>query len=172
MARSCHNEAVTEFDYAVLGIVGVSALIGLWRGVMSEVLALVAWVAGFFAAYEWAGPVGQAFSPWIGEPVLRQAAGFATVMIGVLLLFALGRWLVSLVLKAVGLGPLDRALGGLFGVARGALIVLTVVIVAGMTSLPKAPWWRQALLAPPLETAAVAVKPWLPAEVAQRIRYR
>jgi membrane protein required for colicin V production len=163
---------VTVFDYAVLGVIGISALIGLWRGVVSEVLALVAWVAGFMAARAWAEPVGSAFATWIGEPALRHATGFVVVMIGVLILFAVGRWVLSLLLKAVGLGPADRLLGAVFGVARGMLIVLVALLLAGMTALPKSQWWRDAWLAPPLETAAIAAKAWLPVEVAKRIRYR
>lgn len=163
---------MTPFDYVVLGIVGASALIGVLRGVVSEILALAAWVAGIVAARAWAEPVGNSFSSWLGEPALRQAAGFVAVVAGVLVLFALGRRVLSLLLKAVGLGPADRVLGAAFGVMRGALIVLAMVLLAGMTSLPKAPWWREAMLSPPLETAVVAAKPWLPAEVGKRIRYR
>lgn len=163
---------MTPFDYAVLGIVAASALIGVLRGVVSEILALAAWVAGFVAARAWAEPVGSSFSSWLGEPALRQAAGFVAVVAAVLVLFAVGRWLLSLLLKAVGLGPADRMLGAVFGVMRGALIVLAMVLVAGMTSLPKAPWWQEAMLSPPLETAVVAAKPWLPEEVGKRIRYR
>lgn len=163
---------MTGFDYAVLGVLTVSSLLGLWRGVVSEVLALVAWVAAFLAAREWAGWAGGNLAGLVAEPALRYAAGFVAVMAGVLVLFALGRWLLSLLLKAVGLGPLDRLLGAMFGLARGALIVLAVVLVAGMTSLPKLRWWQEARLAPPLETAAIAAKPWLPADIAKRIRYR
>jgi membrane protein required for colicin V production len=136
------------------------------------VLALVAWVAAFLAAREWAGWAGGNFAGMVAEPALRYAAGFVAVMAGVLVLFALGRWLLSLLLKAVGLGPVDRLLGAVFGLARGALIVLAVVLVAGMTALPKLRWWQEARLAPPLETAVIAAKPWLPADIAKRIRYR
>jgi membrane protein required for colicin V production len=82
------------------------------------------------------------------------------------------RWLATLLLKASGLRPLDRVLGALFGVARGALVVLVLVLLAGLTPLPQQQWWRQALFAPPLETAVLAVMPWLPPELAKRIRYR
>jgi membrane protein required for colicin V production len=72
----------------------------------------------------------------------------------------------------VGLGLLDRLLGGAFGVVRGALVVLFVVMLAGLTPLPAAEWWCAAVLAPPLETAVIAAKPWLPQEFAKRIKYR
>ena len=52
------------------------------------------------------------------------------------------------------------------------LIVLVGVLLAGMTALPKSQWWRDAMLAPPFETAVIAAKPWLPAEVSKRIQYR
>lgn len=165
-------DKVTLFDYVVLAAVGLSALLGLWRGVVSEVLALAAWVVGFMAARAWAEPVGVHLSGLVAEPMLRYAAAFLAVMLGVLVIFGLARLILSLLLRAVGLGLADRMLGAGFGLLRGALVVFVGVLLAGMTALPKAPWWRDAWLAPPLETAVIAVKPWLPAEVGKRIRYR
>lgn len=163
---------LTLFDYVVLGVVALSLLLGVWRGVVSEILALAAWVAAFLAARAWAVPAGDIVAGGLPEPVWRQVAGFAVVVVGVLILFALGRWLVSLFLKAVGLAPLDRVLGALFGIARGILIAWTLVLLAGLTALPQQAWWRQAVLAPPLETAVLAAKPWLPPDLGKRIRYR
>jgi membrane protein required for colicin V production len=163
---------VTAFDYAVLAVIAMSVLLGLWRGVVSEVLALAAWVAGFFAARAWAEPASGLFTGVVSEPTLRYAAGFAAVMIAVLILFAVGRLLLKVLLRAVGLGLVDRLLGAGFGVVRGVMIVFVAVLLAGMTALPKAVWWQEASLAPPLETAVIAAKPWLPPGIAKRIRYR
>jgi membrane protein required for colicin V production len=163
---------VTLFDYAVLGIVAASSLLGLWRGVVSEVLALLAWVAAFIAARTWGQAAGAYFSGVVAEPALRYAAGFVAVIVGVLVIFAVARLILSLLLKAAGLGLADRLLGAGFGILRGVLIVFVGVLLAGMTALPKSQWWRNGWLAPPLETAVIATKPWLPAEVGKRIQYR
>jgi membrane protein required for colicin V production len=163
---------VTGFDYAVLAVTAASALIGLWRGVVSEVLALAAWVVGLLAARAWAESLGRHLASVVADPALRYAAGFVLVLAGVLIVFALGRFLLKLLLRAVGLGLLDRLLGAGFGVVRGLLVVLVAVLLAGMTALPRADWWQKAVLAPPLETAAIAARPWLPTEMAKRIRYR
>lgn len=163
---------MTVFDYVVLGIVAASVLLGLWRGVVSEVLALVAWVAGFMAARTWAEPASVFFAGMVSDATLRYAAGFGAVLIGVLVIFAVGRVVLSLLLRAVGLGLIDRLLGAGFGIARGVLIAFVAVLLGGMTTLPKESWWREAQLSPPLETAVIAAKPWLPDEVAKRIRYR
>ena len=163
---------MTFFDFAVLAVIGCSVLLGLWRGVASELLALAAWVAAFFAARQFGREAGGLFARWLDDGALSVPAGFAAVFLAVLVIFALGRYIVSLLLRAVGLGLLDRLLGGIFGVARGLVVVLAVVLVGGMTSLPKASWWREAMLAPPLETAVIAGKAWLPPELAKRIRYR
>jgi membrane protein required for colicin V production len=173
MVPSHRSEAgVTAFDYAVLSAVAVSLLLGLWRGVVSEILALVAWVAAFFAARAFAKSLAPLYGGLVPDAALRYVAGFATVFVGVLVIFALGRLLLRLLLKAVGLGWADRSLGGLFGIGRGALLALLAVLLGGLTPLPKESWWRDAWLAPPLETAVIAAKPWLPAEVAKRVRYR
>lgn len=163
---------MTAFDYAVLTVILASVLLGLWRGVVSEILALAAWVVAFLVARAEAAEVARWLAGQIADPGMRLAAAYVLVFVGVLLVFAIARMLISLMLKAVGLGLLDRLLGAGFGVLRGMVVVLMAVLVAGMTPLPKADWWRDAMLAPPLETAVIAAKPWLPAEAAKRIRFR
>jgi membrane protein required for colicin V production len=163
---------MTAFDYAVLTVLAVSVGLGLWRGVVGELLALAAWVVAFLAAKAGAAEVAGFFTPWLPEPGMRMAAAYVAIVLGVLIVFAIGRRIVALLLRAVGLGLLDRLLGGAFGVLRGAMVVLFMVMLAGLTPLPAAEWWRTAVLAPPLETAVIAVKPWLPQEFAKRIKYR
>ena len=163
---------MTAFDYAVLALVIASALLGLWRGVVSEILALVAWVVAFLVARAEAPQVSDWLAGQVVEPGMRLAAAYVLVFLGVLLGFAVARLIISLMVKAVGLGLLDRLLGLAFGVLRGVVVVLLAVMVAGMTPLPKADWWRDAMLAQPLETAVIAAKPWLPPEAAKRIRFR
>ncbi|HTY02626.1 MAG TPA: CvpA family protein [Rhodocyclaceae bacterium] len=163
---------MTGFDVAVLAVIAASALLGLWRGMVAEVLALAAWVAAFIAARTFAGEAGALFAGVVAEPALRYAVGFGVIVVGVLVLFAVARVLLRTLLRAVGLGVLDRLLGAGFGIVRGTLIVFVAVLVAGLTSLPKSQWWRDAVLAPPMETAVIAAKPWLPAELGKRIHYR
>jgi membrane protein required for colicin V production len=55
---------------------------------------------------------------------------------------------------------------------RGVLIVLVAVMLAGLTSLPKEQFWREAVFSGPAETAVLAARPVLPKDLAQRIRYR
>lgn len=163
---------MTFFDYFVLAVMAISLLVGVTRGVVSEILALIAWVAAFIAARMWAVPLGNLLLTDLQDPLWRQLAGFVGVFAAVLIGFALLRWVTTLLLKAVGLRPLDRVVGALFGVVRGMLVLLILVLLAGLTPLPQQQWWRQATFAPPLETGVLAVKPWLPPELAKRIQYR
>ena len=163
---------MTPFDYTVLALMAISLLVGVTRGVVSEILALLAWVAAFIAARMWAVPAGNLLLAELSDPLWRQLAGFVVVFVAVLILFALVRGMMNLLLKAAGLRPLDRALGAVFGVARGVMVLLVLVLLAGLTPLPQQQWWRQATLAPPLETMVLAARPWLPPELAKRIQYR
>lgn len=163
---------MTAFDYAVLAVLALSALVGVWRGLVSEILALAAWVVAFVAARTQAHHVVPLLEGTVADPVWRLAAAYAAVFVGVLVVFAAGRLVLSLLVKAVGLGALDRTLGACFGVLRGVVIVVLAVLVAGLTKVPAQPWWREAALAPPLETLVIAGKPWLPADIAKRIKYR
>jgi membrane protein required for colicin V production len=159
------------FDYVVIGIVALSLVLGLWRGVVSEMIALAAWILAFMAALEFGAQVGVQLFMGIADPSLRALAGCAVVFIGVLVAMSLVRLAVRSMVKALGLSLSDRLLGMVFGLARGLLVVLVLVAAGGLTSAPQQAWWKQAVLAQPLETAVLVAKPWLPDDLAKRIRF-
>jgi membrane protein required for colicin V production len=163
---------MTVFDYGFLALVGLMTLLGLWRGLVSEVLALVAWVAAFLLARTFAVEVGALLGGLIADSFARQVAGFILIFVGVLLLTGVLRFLLRELLKVAGLGFSDRFLGGCFGLTKGIFIALVLVMLGGMVGVARAQWWEAAYFAPPLETAVVAVKPWLPEAIAKRIRFR
>lgn len=163
---------MTGFDVAVLMILVISALIGLWRGVISEVLSLAGWVAAFLVAREFAAEASPWMKSLVAQPEWRVAAAFIVLFIATLLGVMLLRWAVSSLVRAVGLGWIDRLLGAAFGAVRGVAIAFALVLVAGLTALPAEAMWREAVLSPPLETAVIASKPWLPDGLAKRIHYR
>jgi membrane protein required for colicin V production len=163
---------MTTFDYTVIGIAFASLLIGLWRGVIGEIIALTAWVLAFFAAKFWGAEVARVAFGGLADPGVRIVAAWVLVFVVVLLAMSLLRLALRSLLKVLGLTLTDRLLGVIFGAARGLLIVLALVAAGGMTEAPKEKWWSEAQFAAPLETAVLASKPWLPPEVAKRIRFR
>ncbi|MDR3220494.1 MAG: CvpA family protein [Candidatus Accumulibacter sp.] len=163
---------MTPFDYTVLIILLASMALGAWRGVLGEIIAIAAWVLAVFAAKWWGDEFARQLLTGIAEPLMRQVVAWVLIIVIVLLLMAMVRLAVRGLLKALGLSVSDRVLGVLFGAARGGLIVLVLVTIGGMLSLSKEKWWSGAYLSAPLETAVLACRPWLPPEVAKRIRFR
>jgi membrane protein required for colicin V production len=162
---------MTGFDYAVLAVLGLSAVIGIWRGLLREVFALAAWIAATLAAMFFAGELAAMLPASFATPLARSVIAVIVLFMAVLLAVSLGGVFASRLARAVGLSFADRTLGAVFGIARGALILVVLVLAAGLTALPKEPFWREAKLSAPLETAAIAVKPYLPPAVADRVRY-
>jgi membrane protein required for colicin V production len=78
---------------------------------------------------------------------------------------------LSKFLKAAGLSGVDRTLGGLFGLARGVVILLAFAVVAGLTLLPRQPFWKESVSGGMLERTVLQLKPWLPPALAGRLKY-
>ena len=162
---------MTGLDYAVLGVFSLSSAWGLWRGLVREVISLAGWVMAFLAANLLAAPLAEAIGPSISSPELRVIVAFVAIFIVTLTITTLAAVLLSKALKAAGLGGLDRTLGGLFGVARAVLIALAFALVAGLTSLPRHPIWKESWIGPVLGRTALELRPWLPPALAGRLRY-
>jgi membrane protein required for colicin V production len=162
---------MTLFDYIVFAIVGISVVLGLLRGAVREVLALGAWVAAFLVAKSFSVEASHWLARLIQNPSLRLMTAFAGLFVLTLMVVTLVSLLLSALIKKIGLGPLDRLLGLLIGAVRGALIVLILVLLAGMTTLPQHADWRSALTSRWFELIAGGVKPWLPDALAKRINF-
>lgn len=155
---------VSALDWVFLAVLTLSMLMGLWRGIVREVLSLIGWVAAFFVAQIEAPRVAQWLPMSGSSEMLRYAAGFVVVVMAVLVLTAVLAWVVRKFLSAVGLGLLDRFLGGLFGLVRGVVVLLAFAVVAHMTPLVQSPLWQQAYGAPWLTLSLHVLKPMLPVE--------
>jgi membrane protein required for colicin V production len=157
-------------DWALLAVIVLSILLGLWRGLVFEVLAVLGWVAAFFAAQALALDVAARLP--VGEPGsgLNHAAAFALVFLAALIVWALGAKLVRLLVHATPLSLADRTLGAGFGLLRGLLVLLALATVVTMTPAAQAPDWTSSLGAQWLTALLQGLKPMLPYELAEHLR--
>ena len=162
---------MTPFDLAILAVILLSTLFAFIRGVVRELIALVSWVVGFVAALAFAPAVGAWIPEIPGYPAVRYLIAFAVILIAALVIGAIIAGPLARVIRAAGLGFVDRFLGSIFGVLRGLLLIVGFVLVAGLTTLPRADWWQNSALAPAFITGALALKPWLPERWAERLDY-
>lgn len=158
-------------DLIVLLVLILAMVRGLMRGMVDTLFSLAAWVLAFMLGKWGALLVAPLLPIGIENPAIRYFAGFAVVfllvLIGVLLL---GHALASLV-KAVGLGGADKVLGGALGLAKGLVILIGLTLAAGLTSLPRTDFWKQARLSGSLQAMAQLSLPLLPADVAKYVRF-
>lgn len=160
---------MTGFDFAVIAIFLISLALGVWRGLVYEVLSLLGWPLAFVLSKLFAADIAPMMP---GEQeTLRMALSYAAVFIAVLIVWSVLVWLLSRLVKAAGLGWLDSVLGSLFGLVRGALVVLVLVWLGGLTHFPEQPFWRDAQTSRAAEDVALWSKVWLPDNIAQRIHY-
>ena len=143
-------------------MLAASVLLGLWRGLVYEVLSVLNWLAAFVLA-QWLAPRAGALMPFSGAGgSLQYAAGFLAVFIGALFVGGLLAWLTKKLIEAVGLRPVDRALGGIFGLVRGAVAVLALAVVVHLTGLKSGGWWTESVTAGVATAALRGLKPVVP----------
>ena len=160
---------MTGFDFAILTILLVSLLLGLWRGLVYEVLSLAGWPIAFMLSKLFANSIMPLLP--LQQEAMRIAVAYIVVFVVALIVWGVLVWLLARLVKAVGLGWLDSVMGGLFGVLRGGLVILALVWLAGLTHIPDRPFWHNAHTSKIAEDVALLTKAWLPDNIAQRIRY-
>ncbi|MEG0053252.1 MAG: CvpA family protein [Comamonas sp.] len=155
---------MTTLDWIFVAVVLGSMLLGAWRGLVYEVLSLLGWVVAFVVARSWAHEVAV-WLPLDGwDMQLRYAAGFVLLLVGAMFAWGLVSWLAKQLIEAVGLRPVDRALGSLFGILRAMVLLLVLALVIRYTPLHSAHWWQESALAPFLSQALGWVQPALPGQ--------
>lgn len=162
---------LTAFDYGALAIVLLSALQGMWRGLVAELFALIGWIAAFLVAAHFAHllvPYLPAHLP--GGELTRLALAFVAIMVLVLVAAGVLGALLGRLTELIGLHSVDHSLGILFGLMRGVVLVIVVVALAGFTTLPEQDFWRNAQLLPYAEQGVRFAKQFLPAGLAAYVK--
>ncbi len=164
---------MTAFDYLVLFILISSIIISTMRGLLKEILSLLGWIIAFLVANAYAVMLAKLIPVSIpySSQSLRLIIAFVVLFIGTRLLVSLLIMAMDSIVTATGLKLIDRSLGSLFGLARGGIIVLALMLGAGMTNLPQQPFWKEAMLRPMAEATALTLKPFLPGSFAQYVRF-
>jgi len=158
-------------DFILLGIIGISALLSLWRGFVKEAVSLASWIVALWVAMLFFHDLSNWLARWIDTPSIRDVLGFAILFVTTVLIGGLIGYLAGQLVSKTGLSATDRALGMVFGIARGIVIVAVMVMLAGLTTVPQDPWWKESLLLAHFQDVAIWLRGFLPPDIAEDIQF-
>jgi membrane protein required for colicin V production len=136
------------FDYLLLLILLVSTVISLFRGFFKEALSLAAWFVAVWVAWRFGAQLAGGLEPWVSEPVLRLWIARGLVCVAVLLAGGLLGRLIDVLMLSTGLTGTDRAIGMVFGLGRGVILVGLLVVLLDMLGFSGSLWWQESKLLP------------------------
>lgn len=152
-------------DLVLLALLSISVLLGLWRGLVFEVLSVAGWVVAYLGA--------RYLAPWTAGwlpaerlgPALTHGASLVLGFVLILIVWGLVAKLLRAVIHASPLSAFDRLGGAGFGVLRGVLIAMLLVVVVSMTPAAESAAWTDSQIAPWVQALLQGLRPLLPAEV-------
>ena len=158
------------FDVAILGILLLFAGMGALRGSVRELLSLSVWVLAIGSGWLFADTVGSWFEV-LKDADLRRLLAFLAIVLTMLGALSILAFVLRTLLPRPDPGLANRGVGAVLGAVRGAAVVVVMVLLAGLTSLPKKADWRDAYLVGVFQPAASKILEWLPSSVARQFRY-
>ncbi|KOR30004.1 hypothetical protein TI04_07225 [Achromatium sp. WMS2] len=161
---------MTWIDYGIVGIIGISALSGLFRGLIREALSTVVWILALWLAWYYFRTLADYLRPWIGSQSIRLAVAFVIAFLIVVIVGGLVGMLLGLLVDKSGLSFIDQLLGAVFGIARGVMLVTILVLLGELTTLPKEDWWRESQLIGNIQHIAAWIVEFLPPDIARYFR--
>ena len=161
---------MTLFDLLIFALLAMFTGIGLLRGAFRELLSVSAWLFAIFCAWLFADAVGTWFE-YLEDQELRRMIAFIVVVMVTLAFLSVALFMLRILLPRPSPDLLSRVLGAAIGLGRGAVVVVALVLLAGLTSLPQKDSWQHAQLLGVFVPAAKQILEWLPAPVAHQFRY-
>ncbi len=155
-------------DLIIIAIIVISALISLVRGFVKESISLASWVVAGFIALRYFTALADLLEPYIESPTIRSGTGFAILFVCSLIVGAVINFMASQLVSKTGLSGTDKSLGVVFGAARGIIIVIMLVLLAGLTPMPSESWWIESTMVEYFSSMASWIKDILPDDVASR----
>ncbi|MHB8346543.1 MAG: CvpA family protein [Acidiferrobacterales bacterium] len=162
---------MSRLDLIIAIVILLFAGIGVLRGALRELISLFTWIIAISVAWLFSADI-TGWITWIGGAMFRQVVAFALLFGVVFIAVTLAALVLRLLFFASVPGVAGRLSGGMLGAFRGAVVVVVVVLLAGLTAFPQSLWWRDSALVPYFQSAALAVRGILPEKVAHQFRYR
>ncbi len=136
-------------DWIIVAILAASGLLSLWRGFVKEAISLVVWIAAFGIGITFSPQLSTLLAASVENDSLRLILAFILLFIGTLIVGGLINRILASLLKVTGLSGTDRWLGMVFGVFRGAIVILAcLIIVPPLVAVNEELWWRESMLIP------------------------
>lgn len=154
-------------DWVILAVIGVSTLISLIRGFVREVLSLVAWIAAFWFALTFADVAAPHLDFLTESEVVRTITAFVALFVLALVALAIVNFLVAKLVDQTGLSGTDRAVGMVFGLARGFVLVAAALLVVTLAGMEDSSWWADSKLVGPFTPLVEWMHAWLPPEIGE-----
>ena len=158
-------------DLVILGVIALSALISLIRGFVKESISLVTWIVAGILAFRYFSPMASLLEPFVDSPMVRDATGFGILFVVTLVIGAVVNFIMSQLVSKTGLSGTDKALGVVFGAARGVLIVTMIVLLASLTPMPEASWWQDSATVGFFQQIAEWVKGIIPPDTVDKFSF-
>jgi membrane protein required for colicin V production len=158
-------------DYVIIGLIALSAIIGLFRGFVKEAFSLATWLVSIWLALHFSQPFSFFFIDYIDVPSVRIAAAFVSLLITSLILGAMLSFLMSQLIEKKGMTGTERFIGFIFGVASCMAVVAVLVLLAGLTPLPQDPWWNASVLIGPFQELSIWLRTQIPVGISEYFSY-
>lgn len=154
---------MTIIDWALVAIIAISTVFSIWRGATREVLSLTTWVVAGLLAFRFHGLFANILSQYVESPVLSALISALIIIVAVVIVGTLLGGLIAKGIARVGLGPIDKLFGMVFGALRGALIIIVPVMMLQATEIPSEPWWKKSKLLPFFQGVSTQITDWFSA---------
>ena len=148
MGDLVHIQMLNALDLFLIGILLVSLIWGLFRGLVREVLALGSWVFAGWLTWRYGATVGDYLMEWLSSERLSYFAGLGAVFVGSLAAFTLISRAAYKQFRFSGLTVMNRILGAIFGIARGVVVSTLLLFGAQFSPAIEADWYRDSELVP------------------------
>lgn len=155
-------------DIVIVGIILISTLISLFRGFVKESISLATWIIAGILGVRYMHVMAALLENTIESVTIRMAASFAVLFIATLIVGAIFNFIVSQMVDKTGLGGTDKALGMVFGLGRGVLIIVMLLLLAGLTTMPEEVWMKESLLIEYFSSISVWIREFLPQDLANK----
>ena len=165
---------ITLLDGILLGVAVISGLLAMVRGFSREVLSIVSWVVAAIAAFMFYAAAVPFVQNYIASELVATLVAAAGIFLVTLIVVTYITMRIADFIIDSRIGPLDRTLGFLFGVARGGLLMVVAMLFFNFLVAPEQTpsWVADAKSRPLLENLGESLVDALPDDPEEAIRQR